>query len=159
MAQWVDYKGLRMHWRGDDLRKAVTTEVVRRVNGIVLSLTHAVKDNIKLARVSKPGEFPGAQTLALYTSVFGVVSAAETRGIVGTDLYYAKSLEFGTSGGQVVYPKAGSLISWVDPATGQRRYAKWITLGPMAPRPFLRRTMYEHLPEIRRLWTAPWGTP
>jgi hypothetical protein len=144
--------GSRLVWRGPELAKSVAAEWSLRLRAALEEIASQVKRNISSPSrptPSAPGEFPHADTGMLRNSIFWTFDEKKMEGIVGTPLLYGLYLEYGTSGGQIVYPSDGSVLSWIDPVTGQRRFAKWIKLGRIEPRPFLSRTLKEMLPKIQ----------
>jgi hypothetical protein len=136
---------------------AVRAEFVRRLYATGEKVRARMVENISEPSPppSDPGDFPHADTGLLRNSLFSVVDEDEMSFTVGSPLAYALYLEFGTAGGQIIRPTSGSVLSWVDPRTGQRHYAKWVRLGPIRPRPFMRRTFAEMEAEIARDLTAP----
>lgn len=104
---------------------------------------------------SGPGGPPHADTGRLRDSVFASVDEGTGEATVGTPLRYGFVLEFGSPGGALVQAARGSVLSWVDPATGKRHYAKWVRLGPIRPRPWLRRGAAEAAPAVRAIFEQP----
>jgi hypothetical protein len=133
-------------WNGSDVERKFRGEMIRRLRTVIEEAKARVKAKLGVmgkGTPSKPGEPPHADTYALQKSIFGVVDERDARGEVGSPLAAAKWLEFGTSGGKIVQPKEGGVLSWVDPLTGRRVFAKWVVLGRILPRPFLRPTLDE----------------
>lgn len=102
---------------------------------------------------SKPGEFPHANTGRLRNSIFWSVDEKLLTGIVGTPLMYGVWLEYGTTGGKVINPTSKRFLSWINPATGARVFARQVTTKPMAPRSFLRRTLLEMRSTVQSIMT------
>lgn len=156
MGETIRMPGVRMVWNGPELARAVRAEWELRVKAALEEVASQVKRNISLPSrkgASSPGEFPHADTGMLRNSIFWTFDPATLSGTVGTPLLYGMYLEYGTAGGRIVYPAAGSVLSWVD-ATGRRRFARWIRLGRIEPRPFLRPTLQQMLPRIQRRFMA-----
>jgi hypothetical protein len=104
---------------------------------------------------SAPGAPPNADVGRLRDSVFAAVDAASMTAVVGTPLKYGLVLEYGTPGGTLVEAKPGSVLSWVDPRTGKRVYARWVRLGAIRPRPWLKLAVAESTPRVRAIMEAP----
>lgn len=109
----------------------------------------------RAAGPSKEGEFPHADTGRLRNSIFWKVDEKSLTGIVGTPLFYGVWLEFGTTGGKLIRPKAAKALSWIDAATGERRFAAYVITKAIRPRSFLRRTLFACKPGIRRILNQP----
>lgn len=77
------------------------------------------------------------QTGRLRNSISHRVMEDKLIGIVGTNVTYAKSLELGRAGGRTIVATSAKVLA--DWETG-RVFGKRVTLGKMAPRPFLRPT-------------------
>ncbi len=101
------------------------------------------------ATASKPGEPPHKRTSVLADSIQHETLRRrnEFTGRVGTNVKYGFWLEIGTKGGTVIKPKKGGLLSWIGP-DGKRRYAKSVTMKPLAPRPYLRPALNKNRKKI-----------
>lgn len=134
-------------------------EFVKRLMLICEFVKTRVQRNISVssraAGPSKEGEFPHAITSRLRNSIFWRVDEKTMTGIVGTPLFYGVWLEFGTAGGKVIEPVQAKALSWIDPATGERRFAKRVITRGMKPRSFLRRTLFESKPQIKMILNRP----
>jgi very-short-patch-repair endonuclease len=64
-------------------------------------------------------------------------------------------LEYGLPGGKIIRPVNAKVLSWIDNTTGKRVFAKWVRQGPLAPRPWIRKTITEMDADIRRTLFAP----
>jgi hypothetical protein len=56
---------------------------------------------------------------------------------IGTNVEYAGAVEFGTSSSHTIVPTNGRFLSWVDKSTGQRIFARKVTIPPHAGKPYL----------------------
>jgi hypothetical protein len=156
--------GASFTWYIPEFKAGVAQLIERRMMGAGEYLRARVVKNIgassRSAGPSKEGEFPHADTGALRNSIFWRLvkgAGGEVTVTVGTTLAYGIYLEFGTAGGVRVEARPGSVLSWIDPRTGERRYARWVTLGAIKGRSFLRRTLQEEWPAVRRMLGAPAG--
>lgn len=86
---------------------------------------------------SKPGEPPRMQSGRLRNSI-SVARIDPFTVRVGTNVKYAKWLEFGTRGGKVITPKSAKAL--FDPVS-RRFFGKRVVQGAIKPRPFFRPTV------------------
>lgn len=97
-----------------------------------------------LVQRSRPGEPPRMQSGRLRNSVsYAMIGPWTAR--VGTNVKYAKWLEFGTKGGKVITPKNKKAL--YDPASG-RFFGKRVVQGAIRARPFFRPTVARMRGEI-----------
>lgn len=112
-----------------------------------------VQRNISLSSSqgrSLPGEFPRLDTGNLRNSIYTRM-IDDTHGVIGTTSAYGMILEYGTHAPHTIYPKnPGGVLSWLG-QDGVRRFAKYVTIPALAPRPFLRRTMQQMKPEVKAM--------
>jgi len=93
---------------------------------------------------SAPGEPPRFQSGRLRNSI-SLAWLDDLTVRVGTNVKYAKWLEFGTRGGKVIVPKKGKAL--YDPVS-KRFFGKRVVQGAIRPRPFFRPTMQRMRGEI-----------
>ena len=107
---------------------------------------------------SKPGEVPRVQTGTLRRSYTHEMTGVDMLpiGRVGTNLLYAKWLEFGISGGRIITPKKARVLSWLS--GGRRFFAKSVRQGAIAPRPHVRPALAALASIYRALFGIPLGT-
>ena len=108
---------------------------------------------------SAVGDFPHAASGYLRNSIFWSANRQKMTGTVGTPLLYGLWLEEGTAGGVLVQPTRGKMLSWVDPRSGERRFARHVITSPQGPRSFLRRTLIEMTDAIRKIMARPFEKP
>lgn len=148
-------KGGKIVWHGgayaNDLRRAYA----KRCRQACEKIRDGCRKNLSATGgQSSPGGFPRSDTGRLRDSIFVTFDEKTMTGSVGTPLKYGLYLEFGTQGGQIVKASDGSVLSWKDPRTGEGRFAKWVKLSPIAPRPFLKPTIDALSPVLRQIFTA-----
>lgn len=106
---------------------------------------YSAKGNLLgLVQRSRPGEPPRFQSGRLRNSIAYEMKNWHTAR-VGTNVKYAKWLEFGTKGGRVITAKNKKAL--YDPASG-RFFGKRVIQGAIKPRPFFRPTVNRMRPEI-----------
>jgi phage gpG-like protein len=93
---------------------------------------------------SRPGEPPRMQSGRLRNSI-SVQRLNQWTVRVGTNIKYARWLEFGTRGGKVITPKRAKAL--FDPVSG-RFFGKRVVQGAIKPRPFFRPTVRKMRAEI-----------
>jgi hypothetical protein len=149
-------------WYGAEVKASVAALVERRMMLAGEYLRGKVVKNIgtssRSAGPSKEGDYPHADTGALRNSIFWRLdkgSGGELTVTVGTTLAYGIYLEYGTAGGVRVEARAGGVLSWIEPRTGERRYSRWVILGAIKGRSYLRRTLEEEWPAVERMLTGP----
>jgi hypothetical protein len=151
----------RLNWNDAATQADVRRQAIAQLNLAGGMLVAQVKRNISTSSrgsgPSRPGEYPHADTGALRNSIFYRVDASALTVTVGTTLKYGLYLEFGTQGGRTMIAAPGKVFSWVDPKTGARRFSRKVTLGPIKPRPFLRRTMTEMASRLRTVLAGDTG--
>lgn len=100
-----------------------------------------------LVRHSPPGTPPYFQSGRLRNSIaFAWRGALRIR--VGTNVRYARWLEFGTKGGKVIVPKTKKVL--FDPVSGLF-FGKRVIQGPIKPRPYMRPTAMRLAPTFRAI--------
>lgn len=157
--QQIQTGGGRLVWKGDHLQKAV----IAHVGDLLLAACEIVRSQaaINVSQSSRangpsaPGDFPHADTGRLRNSIFAYVDKKGLSGLVGTNLRYGLYLEYGTSGERVVYPSKGRVLSWIG-RDGVRRFARSVRIGPIKARSYLRRTMRECTPRLRKIFGSQW---
>lgn len=112
------------------------------------------KTGVKAGKInsyrSKPGEVPRVQTGSLRRSYTHEIHATLPIGRVGTNLKYAKWLEWGVSGGKVITPIRAMVLSWIQ--GGVRRFARRVVQGAIAPRPHVRPALQALKPTYRAIF-------
>lgn len=97
-----------------------------------------------LVQRSLPGEPPMFQSGRLRNSIsYEMLGPFMAR--VGTNVKYARYLEFGTKGGKVIVPKSKKAL--YDPVS-RRFFGKRVVQGAIKPRPFFRPTIARMRGEI-----------
>lgn len=156
MAETKQIQGGTIKWYGAEAQANVKKEMAFRMALAVEHVRSKVMRNVSLPsrqRRSKPGEYPRTDTGRLRNSIFGEVLDGGAKGIVGTNLKYALYLEFGVAGGKIIVPIRAKVLSWIDEATGERRFAKRVRQGAIEGRTFLRRTAFEEIPQVKMIFT------
>lgn len=148
----------RIDWRGDRLAKAASEAFLGRLYRVAEELRQKVVDNISGPSPSAPGDFPGTDTGNLKRSIFAEVDEAGFSVVVGSPLKYALYLEYGTASTRQIQATGGAL-RFVDPRTGEVVFARYVTVGPVRARPFMRRTMAEAGDWMRRALEAALDLP
>jgi hypothetical protein len=152
------YQWGTFYWYGKEVREAVRKHFRLKVYQAAEKVRAQVQRNVSASSKtgrSMPGDFPHADTGALRNSVFATVNPATLSFTVGTSLLYGYYLEFGTTTPRTVHARAGGTLRWLDPATGKVVFARWVVIPPLAPRPFLRRTLNEMRPWLRSHFESP----
>lgn len=156
MASFTRWKNASLRWRGDEYEAAVTKIMSTRVLIAAEHLRNRVVRNISIpSRTmgrSKAGQFPRADTGRLRNTIFRRMGSDGLMAQVGTNLNYGLWLEYGTKA-KVIFPKKGLFLSWIDPTSGKRIYARKVRRGPIKGRSFLRRTLWEERQVIKRILT------
>jgi hypothetical protein len=137
-------KGVRLRFDADAVVKAVRRAMELRLQQAASYLQDQVKKAISEPSSngpSLPGQPPHADTGRLRNSIFCQVDKNTLQAVVGTQLKYGWYLEVGFKGGGIIRPVRAQALSWIDPKTGQRVFAKWVKEGPVKARPFLRSTL------------------
>lgn len=96
----------------------------------------------------------GFTNAKLYDLVVEGMHSFVASGIVISNSY-SLWLEFGTAGGKIIRPVNKKVLSWIDPVTGERRFAMWVRQGAIKGRSFLRRTLLEERAKIKEMLTKP----
>lgn len=145
----------KIEWHGTEFLEKFRQAWMKRLYLAAAHVQAKIQSNISRASRdggrSKAGEYPKADTGRLRQSIFFEVDTQHMTAVVGTPLEYGLMLEYGTRSARTIVPKKGKVLSWVD-GSGIRRYARRVTIPPLAPRPYLRRTMLEEAPTIRRFF-------
>ena len=148
----------KMEWYGDNFARIVHDGIRRNVSLALATLAAQIWRNLGVSGggiPSNPGEFPKEQSGNLRNSIFWQQSDAynlfeEVGGFVGVKLPegepYPYFLEVGVTGGKTIYPKSKNVLSWVDPRTGERRFAMSVTQGAIRDRSYMQRTFDEMKP-------------
>lgn len=153
MATHKRWKTTEITWYGGEITRRLKTMMIGRLNKAGSMLVEQVQKNISGKSPSTPGMYPGLSTGALRASVYYTLNPETMTVQVASNSPYALYLEYGTSGGKVITAAPGKMFSWIDPKSGDRVFAKRITLGAIRRRSFLRRTTYEAYPKLAKLLT------
>ncbi len=97
---------------------------------------------------SQPGQPPHMDHGALRASITYEVDRENLTARIGSPSKVARWMELGTPGGKIITPKTKKVLANV--ATGQI-FGKRVRQGAIRPRPFLRRSLKENMPAIRRI--------
>jgi hypothetical protein len=147
--------GSSVKWSGDELLKAAREEFLNKLRLAVEYVRGRAASNVSVSSrgsgPSQPGDFPHADTGRLRNSIFSNVDEKALEGTVGTNLKYGLWLEFGTRGPRVIEARGGGVLSWVG-RDGVRRFAKRVTIPPLAARSYLRRSLKEAEPKLKSLF-------
>ncbi len=156
MVQNIRLKNARLTYRGPELIEKVRKQVLRIIYYATELLKRRVVENLsqptRTLGPSKEGDYPHADTGRLRNSIFANVDESRLTGIVGTNLAYGVWLEWGVQGGKIIEPVNAKALSWIDPQTGERRFAKWVKQGAIRGRSFLRRSLLELRPQFVALF-------
>jgi len=151
--------GSSVSWSGDELLKGAREEIINKLRLAVEYVRGRAVKNVSVSSrssgPSRPGEFPHADTGRLRNSIFGDVDEKELSGTVGTNLKYGLYLEYGTRGPRTIHAKGSKALSWVG-NDGVRRFARSVTIPPLAARSYLRRSMNEATPKLKALFSEQW---
>jgi hypothetical protein len=158
MGEEINGPLYRISWLGPELIEKHRQEVVRRLyrsgeivkNHIVRNLSTSTRSE----GPSLPGEYPHTDTGKLRQNIFISVDEVNLTATIGTNLLYGLWLELGIDGGAIIRPVNARALSWIG-SDGVRRFAASVRQGAIASRPFLRRGLYETLPQVRAVHLAP----
>jgi hypothetical protein len=147
---------VRVFWRGELYERRLREDYIRRLHlcgDIVASHARAML-SIPYPPPSAPGDYPHLRTSHLRDSVFADVDKVAMTVTIGTPLVYGLWLEYGIAGGRIVRTASGGVLSWIDPATGKRVFARWVRQGPIRARHWMARSIAEMQPQTTALLTA-----
>lgn len=150
--------GSYVKWSGDELLKGAREEIVNKLRLATAYVRSRAVKNVSVSSRSSgpsaPGEFPHADTGRLRNSIFEDVDEKELTGTVGTNLKYGLWLEYGTRGPRTITAR-GKMLSWIG-RNGIRRFARTVTIPPLAARSYLRRSLKEAEPKLKALFSEQW---
>ena len=151
--QWIN---ATFKWDHDTFMAGIQDVMRVRVMMLAEHLRNKVVKNIsapsRTMGRSKSGRFPRADTGRLRNTIFRRFKNKGLTAQVGTNLNYGLWLEYGTKA-KVIFPKKGRFLSWIDPTSGKRIYARKVMRGPIKGRSFLRRTLWEERSYVKRFLT------
>ncbi len=157
MPEHTKMRNATFRWAGDVFTEGVHAIMTIRVMTASEHLRNRVIKNLSVSSRSfgrsKPGQFPRADTGRLRNSIFKRMVQGKLAGQVGTNLNYGLWLEYGTKA-TVILPVKRKVLSWIDPTTGKRVYARRVMRGAIKGRSFLRRTLWAERPKIASIMTA-----
>lgn len=151
--------GSKVKWSGDELVKGAREEIINKLRLATEYVRGRAAKNVSVSSrssgPSQPGEYPHADTGRLRNSIFADVDENALEGTVGTNLKYGLWLEYGTRTTRVIEAKGGKTLSWIG-RDGVRRFARSVTIPPLAARSYLRRSLKEAEPKLRTLFSEQW---
>lgn len=156
---------MKIVWHGKEVTRQIHDTLENRMNAIGMLGKTDIKTMLNVGggtresggkgrqlNRSKPGEPPHLDTGELRRSIdYELKRGAVPILRVGTNTKYAKWLELGTQGPHVITAKAGKTLSWIDPATGKRAFAKQVVIPKLEARPFLRPWLDKSRPDVKRI--------
>jgi len=156
MGSYKQWENATFRWDHDRWMEGIQTVMRTRVMIVAEHLRNKVVKNIsapsRTMGRSKAGQFPRADSVRLRNTIFRRFRRKGLTAQVGTNLDYGLWLEYGTKA-TVIFPKKGRFLSWIDPTSGKRIYARKVTRGPIKGRSFLRRTLWEERSFVKRFLT------
>ena len=147
---------IRLNWGGGEMTQDILRVFRRRLRLVGEILKIRIQQslgNSAAGGASLPGQSPNLQTGRLRNSIFSDTDTSAMITRVGTNLKYGLWMEFGTSGGQTIVPKRASMLRFKGKG-GQWVFARKVTRGAVAARPFLRSTFVRETPTIRKIMEA-----
>ena len=152
---------MSVEWNGDEVERQLRARLSRNMRQAALYVKGQVQRSINRGNAdgsdpSAPGESPKKVTARLFQSIATDQreSPLEITGVVGTNVEYAKRLEYGFTGTERVSPHTRLIKS----VFGRKLpFPMYVNVGgysrnvDQAPRPFLRPGLADNLPAIRRI--------
>lgn len=160
---------MKIIWHGKQLQSKVTDTLHNRLKVIAELGTAEIKQSLSIGggergsggagralNRSRPGQPPHVDSSNLMRSIDNeVIMGAMPVARIGTNVKYGRYLELGTQTSHVIRPKFAKALSWIG-STGERIFAKSVTIPPLAARPFLRPWLDRSRGDIKRILARRW---